>query len=284
LIDDSINKENQDKLDEFEINSTLLKYKEITKDMKNILLVDDSVAQSDILFNFVNSNTLGIMYSNYSDRDELIKLLTDNFQTIDRIGFVFNDALINSKQFLNSELFFTQEDLEDERTEFSSNTKLVMDLIKNFKLTNIDFLVCNGLKEPNWVKYFYLLNKETGVIVGASDNETGNLKYGGDWILESTNEDIDNIYWNSDISNYTTTLVTSTISTSTPLTNDDLNDITKYIWPITINGGTTSSPVVITFADDITLNSVSNYFIIDSEFIIWLFKYNNTKYKYEYLR
>ena len=189
---------------ELEINSTPLKYKEITKDIKNILLIDDSVAQSDILFNSVNSNTLGIEYSNHSDRDELITLLTDNFQTIDRIGFVFNDGMINSKQFMNSELFFTKEDLEDGMTEYSPNVKFVLDIIKNFKITNIDYLVCNGLKESNWVRYFNLLNKETGVIVGASDNETGNLRYGGDWIMETTNEDVVNIYWNSNISNYTT--------------------------------------------------------------------------------
>ena len=41
-------------VDELEITSTPLKYKEITKDIKNILLIDDSVAQSDILFNSVN--------------------------------------------------------------------------------------------------------------------------------------------------------------------------------------------------------------------------------------
>jgi hypothetical protein len=268
LTDDSIDiEQHQDKLEEHKINPTPLRYKEINKDIKNILLIDVSVAQSDILFNSVNSNTLGIMYSNYSERDELIKLLTDNFKTIDRIGFVFNDALINSKQFLNSELFFTPEDSEYNKVEFSLNIKFLLDLIKNFKITNIDFLVCNGLKYDNWVKYFNLLNKETGVIVGASDNETGNLKYGGDWMMESTNEDITNIYWNSDISNYTSTLVSSIISTSTALTNVDLNNSIKYTWPIIINGGTSSSPVVITFSDDITLNSVSNYFIIGSEYI-----------------
>ena len=41
-------------------------------------------------------------------------------------------------------------------------------------------------------QYFNILTKETGVIVGASDDETGNIKYGGDWVLESTNENIVN--------------------------------------------------------------------------------------------
>jgi hypothetical protein len=140
-------------------------------------------------------------------------------------------------------------------------------LIKKFNITNADYLVCDGLKYDDWVKYFNIVGKETGVIVGASNDETGNLKYGGNWIMETTNEDIVNIYWNLKISNYTSTLATSVISTSITLTNTDLNDATKYIWPITINGVTSGSPIIVKFANDIILNSVSKYFIIGSEYI-----------------
>jgi len=251
-------------IDEPKINPISLVYKEINKDIKNILLIDNLVAQSDILFNSVNSNTLGISYSNYSDREELMKLLTDNFQTIERIGFAFNDSLIDFKQFLNNELFFTSNDLIENQNTYSPNLQFVIDLIKKFNIQNVDYLVCNGLNYNNWVKYFNLLNKETGSIVGASNDETGNLKYGGDWVMETTNENVLNIYWDSEISNYTSRLDTSIISNSITLTNADIGN---YTWPITINGGTSSSPVKITFGEDLTLNSVSEYFIIGSEFI-----------------
>jgi len=146
--------------------------------------------------------------------------------------------------------------------------KFVIDLIKKFNIKNIDFLVCNGLGYSDWVKYFDIITKETQVVVGASNDLTGNIKYGGDWILESTNEDIKNIYWDELVSNYTTTLATGTITVSQTVTNADLNDITKYTWPITINGGTQSNPTVVTFDDNIILNSVSKYFIIGSEYIV----------------
>lgn len=81
---------------------------------------------------------------------------------------------------------------------------------------------------------------------------------------ESTNEDIVNIYWSELITNYTSTLVTSTISVDTTISNANISD---YTWPITINGGSSGSPIVITFGDDITLNSSSQYFIIGSEYI-----------------
>jgi hypothetical protein len=241
-----------------------LEYEEITSGIKNILLIDDTVYQNEILFNSVNSDTLAIKYNYNSDKNELEKLLTDNFEFINRIGIIFDDSLMKSKLFLNSELFFNLDDLTETQTEYSNNLKFIIGIIKKFNITNLDYLVCGGLKHDNWVKYFSILNKESGVIIGASNDETGNLKYGGDWILESTNEDIANIYWDSKISNYTSTLATSTISTSTTIFNAD---VSGYTWPITINGGTSSSPIVITLGDDITLNSSSEYFIIGSEYI-----------------
>jgi hypothetical protein len=280
---------------ELQIEPILLKYNTINSEIKNILLIDDSVFQNEILFNSINNNTLAIKYNVNSSKKELEDLLTNNFTEINRIGFAFNDALINSKQFLDGELFFTSEDLDPTKTKsieseilehenkeleilehekleqgiqgYSSNLQFVIDLIKKFNIINVDYLVCNGLKYDDWVKYFDILNKETEVIVGASNDKTGNLKYGGDWILESTNEDIKNIYWDKTIINYTSTLATNTISSSITVTNTDLNNSSMYTWPITINEGTSISPIVVTFGDDITLNSSSQYFIIGSEYI-----------------
>ena len=256
-----------EKMEESTVKYKPLEYKTINPGAKNVLLIDSSVYQNDVLFNSTNTNTFGIKYSIYSNSKELKKLLEDNFSSIDRIGFAFDDALMVSKQFLDGELFFNPDDLEDGKTEFSSNMTFVLDLIKQFNISNVDYLVCNGLKHENWVKYFNILKNETGVSVGASDDETGNLKYGGDWVMESTNENVKNIYWDSGIFNYSTTLATSIISASTTLTNADLNNPAIYTWPITINGGTSESPIIVTFGDDITLNSSSQYFIIGSEYI-----------------
>ena len=44
-------------------------------------------------------------------------------------------------------------------------------------------------------------------------------------------------------------------------------DISGYSWPVTIANGTETNPVVVTFGDDITLDSTSQYFIIGSEYI-----------------
>jgi len=67
----------------------------------------------------------------------------------------------------------------------------------------------------NWNSFYNILTNETSVIVGASNDETGNIKYGGNWIMENTSVavrmthlsnptyvDIENIYFNESIQYY----------------------------------------------------------------------------------
>ena len=56
----------------------------------------------------------------------------------------------------------------------------------------------------------------------------------------------------------------TTINVSTTLTQVAVD---SYNWPVTIQGGTSSSPVVITFSENLTLNASNKYFIIGSEYI-----------------
>ena len=58
------------------------------------------------------------------------------------------------------------------------------------------------MNHPTWVNYYNLLTEKTGVVVGASDDYTGNLKYGGDWVMESTSEDVELIYFTESIEYY----------------------------------------------------------------------------------
>jgi hypothetical protein len=73
--------------------------------------------------------------------------------------------------------------------------QFILQLIKDFAVQHLDFLACNTLQYPIWSAYYALLVKETGVTVGASNDQTGNLKYGGDWTLENTHENVEQIYF-----------------------------------------------------------------------------------------
>jgi len=165
----------------------------------NILLIDKGVANYQQFVNSANSSTFPIVYSVSSLKTDLLSLLRTNFTTISRIGVVFTSSLDKSKTFFDLKPIFTKNETEP----YSENVTFLIDVIKEFHTTNIDFLACNTLNYSNWVNYYDILSKNTGVIVGASNDKTGNIKYGGDWVLESTSQNIESIYFTQSIEYYT---------------------------------------------------------------------------------
>ena len=210
-----------------------LVYPDITNINKNqitnILLIDNNVENYNIFVDSVNSNTFPIVYSVMSSKDELLALLQSNFTFIPRIGIAFaSNPEGSTKMFLDGTSLF----LNNEVSPYSTNTQFIINLIKEFNVKNIDYLACDTLCYSNWSHYYQLLTLETGITVGASNNKTGNIKYGGDWIMESTSQDIELIYFTKSIEYYTFLL-----DTNTPwITNTGdspryllINGITMYI-------------------------------------------------------
>jgi hypothetical protein len=184
-----------------------------TLHIKNIILIDKTVEQSELFFSSNNDETLSIYYNYDSDRDRLFDYLEKTFIKIDRIGIIFDNSNMSNKYFLNNEPFFTEDDLihfenNNGYENYSSNVNFLIKLCKKFSIKYIDFLVCYSLEYNNWKIYYNFLQKETNIIVGASSNKTGNSQYGvaDDWIMETTNENIQNIYFNENIVNYTSAL------------------------------------------------------------------------------
>ena len=152
----------------------------------NVLLIDSRVTDYQCFVDSVNENTFPIVYSSITTRNEIMEIL-NQFTTLDRIGIV-NEKY---KQFLEGGYVFTEE-----------NTVFLTTLIQRFHVKRIDFLACNTLNHPMFNDMYIKLQNDTGVIVGASDNNTGNLKYGGDWVMESTSEDTELIYFTNTIGYY----------------------------------------------------------------------------------
>jgi len=162
-----------------------------TTAIQNIMLIDSSVKE---FRNYANANTFPIIYTSSCTREQLLTLLTSKFQNITRIAVVCHFS--ETPYFLNNELIFSD-----------TNTQFIVDVIKQFHLSNMDFLACNTLKNMRWKQYYTNIHDLTGIPIGASIDNTGNIKYGGDWILESTQEDIQAIYFNEKIQNYSALLI-----------------------------------------------------------------------------
>jgi hypothetical protein len=176
-----------------------LVYSRNNKDCKNVLLIHSLVKDSQLFFTSANSSTMAIIYSSGSTKTELLDLLKSNFTAIQRIAICFTSGFGTSKTFLDNKSFFESE-----------NVDFLVSLIKELGVKNIDFLGCNTLNYSNWTEYYKGLTVETGVIVGASSDKTGNIKYGGDWIMESTSENVEAVYFTKGIRYYSYLLDTYT--------------------------------------------------------------------------
>ena len=164
----------------------------------NIMLIDNNVIDYQVLVDSANSSTFPIVYSFMSSKTDLLTLLQTNFTNISRICFVFNGSLGNTKMFLDCKPLFEKNETES----YSENLQFIINIINEFSVQNIDFLACNTLNYSNWVNYYNILTQNTGVTLGASNNETGNINYGGDWIMENTSQDIESIYFSNGINYY----------------------------------------------------------------------------------
>ena len=181
-----------------------------TTNIKHVLLIDSFVSDNHLFYDSANADTFPIIYSYNSNTDELLSLLRRKFpaSSIQRISLVFHDRGPNfMADFVNNQRLFEESDLIENQTSFTENVSFLISCINEFHVAHIDFLACNTLQYSNWLSYYALLTAQTSVMVGASNDATGNIKYGGDWILESTNEDIRELYFTENIFNYASTLV-----------------------------------------------------------------------------
>ena len=153
--------------------------------ISNVLLIDQTIPDYAIFVTSVNASTLPIVYSSTTTRNEILSQLSV-YTSIDRIGIAFSNN--GGNLFLENQPFF-------DSTPFSDNMNFILQVIQQWNVKNIDYLGCNTLNTPGWNEYYASLLEQTGVIVGASNNQTGNIQYGGDWVLESTGQDIEDIYF-----------------------------------------------------------------------------------------
>jgi hypothetical protein len=185
-----------------------------TATIENVMLLHSDVEE---LNTHVNSNTFGIVYNTWSSRDELLTLLRSKFSNsnIKRIGIAFH-YIDSEVLFLDNEKLFTVDDLAEtattSATTYSNNVQFMLDIIHEFNVSHLDYLACNTLENENYKKYYDILTSKTNVVVGASEDKTGNIKYGGNWVLENTQEDVQNVYFSNSIVNYANLLALTTYS------------------------------------------------------------------------
>ena len=182
-----------------------------TADMTQVVLIESGIHPQ--FQSYVNSTSFGIVYEPDSSIADLVTLLRQKFTSIQRIAVVSHFNV--QPKFLENESLFSSTDLVPGVTSFSKNTQGLIDILKEFNVAHVDFLACKTLTDPNWTAFFSVLQAQAnGVVVGASLDDTGNLKYGGNWDMENTQENVKQVYFNNSIDNYASLLAVVAITYS----------------------------------------------------------------------
>ena len=205
---------------------------------KHICFIDSAVENFSA---FLNSETYPVIYEVNSDREALKTSLLQHFTQIDRVSFVFHgppdQSAFTPKRFIHNEPFFAGEVPNNNQT-------FLQDLFTSLHVKNVDFLACNLLQQQEWKDYFASFEN---VVVGASLDATGNVKYGGNWVMENTMENVRDLYFNPAIENFAALLATYLYT--------DVNNRT-YTFTFTVSG------VNATITSGDRLNPLSGVIII----------------------
>ena len=203
--------------------------------MSNFLLIDERLKSVQIIIDSLNANTQYVLVDYYNDSiDDILNKIPN--QHYDVMGLItYGEVKIVDGVHLNMPYNIVFSQYPTDITNLEPITNLV--LPDNFNLysdgetpaylediqnktsfvhivnfwkkvaekctpLHIDFLGCAILSNPYWKKALDFLEKEISVNIRSSDDNTGNLKYGGDWVLESDNVNIKDIYFTTAIDKY----------------------------------------------------------------------------------
>ena len=220
---------------------------------KNICFISESL-EIQYSKNGINSfsqylkyDTYPIVYKKNSDKNKLKEDLISKFKNVERVCFAFHKpkSLSDEVLFINNLPFFSKNGNND-------SVQFLQELCHSLKIKHVDFLACELLLSNEW-KTFFAEFKD--VTIGASNDNTGNINFGGDWIMENAMIDVKNIYFNEDIDNFSSLLNTYTDNEGFSYTIYSGTDLTISDFPTSDPDLELFIPSTITIGENETLPS-----------------------------
>ena len=157
----------------------------------NIMFIDQHLASNELFLNACGAQTYPVLYDGTGTEAMLRDLLaTNEITAVQRVAFAF--ALTEEGR---SNYFFEQTPYYD----LTQGQRLIS-VIQDLAATHVDVLACNTLQHPMWTE-FYAKFPAT-IVVGASSDKTGNLRFGGNWTMENTKENVQSIYFTEAIGQF----------------------------------------------------------------------------------
>lgn len=169
----------------------------------NLLLIRKDTPQINFIINNLSSNTIYIILNEYDNSDKLIDKIKNKCQSniIENIGLItlnnytehfylcnFEKCILNNCQNYDPEIITWQPILS------------LLNYLKNqYNCYNFDMITCNIYNNANWRYVSECIYNKTSVQIRSSTNITG---INGDWVLESHNINLIELYFKNNIINF----------------------------------------------------------------------------------
>jgi alpha-tubulin suppressor-like RCC1 family protein len=144
----------------------------------------------------------------------LVDFETDTYETLvakipvktyDSVGIFEENYELNTYQLVSSfgNSVLTNVETQDPTLETWSKYKSLLSYFKNtLKAKNLDLMGCNINSSPDWNYVIDYLGKQFQIKINSSNDNTGSPDFGGNWILESGNQDLVGKYFSNNIDTY----------------------------------------------------------------------------------
>ena len=170
--------------------------------MKNIVIINDSLEKDD-LFNssLIRPENIILKQADISDNInnviEFINNLEPGISQIDNIAFMYHYPGYDALPFFYDEIKDMENENDIRKYKYFTNNivELLGKLKSDYELKTMDVLTCS-LDISNYRVEAEKLEKKIGIQIRYSFNDVGNSV---DWILESHNIDVQDIYFNNNI-------------------------------------------------------------------------------------
>ncbi len=157
-----------------------------------LLLINNNVEDYSSFVNATNNETEVIVVNPVIDSYTSIleKKLSENYDSVGIVDYNYNNEYYSL--VYSEENIFTEEGMNSFIT-----------FLKHLNTPTVDFMACSLFNEQKWRDIFDKI-ETYGINCRSSNDLTGNLSQGGDWILESedTPVNVASIYFTSLIENY----------------------------------------------------------------------------------
>ena len=126
-------------------------------------------------------------------------------KTYESVGIFQENYELNNYQLIQSfpNSVLTNVASEDPDLDTWSQYKSLVSYFKNtLQINTLDLMGCNIYSSPDWNYAISYLGKQFQININSSNDNTGSKDFGGNWILESGNQDLIGKYFSNNIEKY----------------------------------------------------------------------------------